>query len=541
MTRLATALSEVHHGPTLAVLAVLLALSYAYVFWFRAVGAVTVPSLRDPIPFVFNTVQFIFNKQRFMERANQALKNAPIIKFRLATKPVYLVGRLKDYQTIFASRDLTYDGIMVLIGFPRLYRMTKSEVQRFANDRTGSRETPLPGFAHVPPEDRVWARKYHVLYDFLSRPHHIKPIIDEFTRQFSTAVESCPVGEWTTLSIDKLARGDFTRCAITTLFGPKILELSPDFLDAFWGYDAYASVLVYGLPEWMYPAPYRASDRFLNRIERYIDAGMKNFDWDGPDVEASWEPQFGTRITRELTKWLTDAGFRRKSVAGALGTLVFAQNSNTIPVVTWMLMELNKDPALLRAVREETSSAFITDPTTGSRKLDVQKLAALPLLQSLLTEVLRLRVSMIIMRVVEKDMTISGVNIAKGSLLHAYSQLAHLDEEVWGAPGHPADEFWAERHIKYAGKNREFAMRGSTAGFMPFGGGVPMCPGRQFARNEIFTMVAILLDHFEMEFVKWTKFDGTASDRAAESDRRFVGIGTLPPDRDMTVRWRRIW
>jgi hypothetical protein len=112
--------------------------------------------------------------------------------------------------------------------------------------------------------------------------------------------------------------------AITTLFGPKILELNPDFLDAFWGFDSYASVLVYGFPEWMYPAPYRASNRFLDRIEKYVEAGLKNFDWDGPEVEAQWEPHFGTRITRELTKWLTDAGFRRKAVAGALGTLVFA-------------------------------------------------------------------------------------------------------------------------------------------------------------------------------------------------------------------------
>jgi hypothetical protein len=213
---------------------------------------------------------------------------------------------------------------MLQIGFPRLYRMSNSEVQRFANDRSGHKETPLPGTEHIPPEQRYWAPKYHVLYDFLSRPHQIKPIVDEFRSQFSQVVERYPVGEWTTLSIDKLTRGDFTRCAITTLFGPKILELNPDFLDAFWGFDSYASVLVYGFPEWMYPAPYRASNRFLDRIEKYVEAGLKNFDWDGPEVEAQWEPHFGTRITRELTKWLTDAGFRRKAVAGALGTLVFA-------------------------------------------------------------------------------------------------------------------------------------------------------------------------------------------------------------------------
>jgi hypothetical protein len=242
----------------------------------------------------------------------------------MGTQPVYLFGGFKNYQSIFASRDLTYNGIMVQIGFPRLYRMTNDEVQRFANDKTGHKETPLPGTEHVPPQERYWAAKYHVLYDFLSRSHHIKPIVEEFSRQFSrTVVESYPIGEWKTLSIDELTRQDFTRCAITTLFGPKIFELNPDFLDAFWHFDSYASVLVYGFPEWVYPQPYRASDRFLDRIEKYVEAGLKNFDWNGPDVEAQWEPHFGTRISRELTKWLTDAGFRRKSIAGALGTLVF--------------------------------------------------------------------------------------------------------------------------------------------------------------------------------------------------------------------------
>jgi cytochrome P450 len=138
-----------------------------------------------------------------------------------------------------------------------------------------------------------------------------------------------------------------------------------------------------------------------------------------------------------------------------------------------MLMELNKDTLLLKAVREEVAGALLPD-----RTLDLQKLLTLPLLQSLFTEILRLRVSMVIMRVVEKAMIIGGVNIAEGSLIHAYSRIAHTDEATWGTPEHPADQFWAERHIKYAEerdqagqlrKRREFAMAASPGCFFPFG------------------------------------------------------------------------
>lgn len=141
-------------------------------------------------------------------------------------------------------------------------------------------------------------------------------------------------------------------------------------------------------------------------------------------------------------------------------------------------MELNKDAELLNAVREEVASAFVTDSTTGARTLDTQKVVALPLLQSLFTEILRLRVSMVIMRTVEEPMSIGGVNIAKGSLIHAYSHIAHTDENTWGALEHPADQFWAERHIKYVEerdqtgqlrRRREFTMAASTACFFPFG------------------------------------------------------------------------
>ena len=233
-----------------------------------------------------------------------------------------------------------------------------------------------------------------------------------------------------------------------------------------------------------------------------------------------------------------------------------------------MLIELNQDSSLLEALREEVATAVVTDPVTGANKLDSQKLVALPLLQSLFAEVLRLRVSMVVMRVVETPFVIGETTIPTGSFLHAYSQIPQSNDRIWGSAEHPAGEFWAERHIRYVdekdtrtgqvSRKREFALAASSANFFPFGmftkneprdlkqtltiigGGVPMCPGRLFAKHEVFAMVGILVHHFEMEFVKWTKMDGSPSDRPAEGDLRFSGIGSLPPDRDMTVRWMRI-
>lgn len=52
--------------------------------------------------------------------------------------------------------------------------------------------------------------------------------------------------------------------------------------------------------------------------------------------------------------------------------------------------------------------------------------------------------------------------------------------------------------------------------------------------------VALLVANFDIEFVEWTKLDGSPSDRPAQSDARFCGAGAMPPDRDMKVRFRRV-
>lgn len=53
-------------------------------------------------------------------------------------------------------------------------------------------------------------------------------------------------------------------------------------------------------------------------------------------------------------------------------------------------------------------------------------------------------------------------------------------------------------------------------------------------------MVGILVTKFDIEFVEWTKLDGSPSDRAAQNDPRFCGAGAMPPDRDMKIRWKRV-
>lgn len=82
-----------------------------------------------------------------------------------------------------------------------------------------------------------------------------------------------------------------------------------------------------------------------------------------------------------------------------------------------------------------------------SSVLDLKKLTSLSLLQSIYVETLRVHLSMNIMREVMEPTTIDGYNLRPGALCFLPMEVAHRDE-TWAIDGHPASEFWAERHVK---------------------------------------------------------------------------------------------
>lgn len=135
-------------------------------------------------------------------------------------------------------------------------------------------------------------------------------------------------------------------------------------------------------------------------------------------------------------------------------------------------MEIARDKNLYQAIRTEAATAF----TNG--QLDIKRLVELPLLQSVFHESLRMHVSVNITRVVEQDMSLDGYALKKGYLVQTPSWISHYDESIWSTEGHPANEFWAERHLTYVEKTNasgktsmvpQFSISGRSGGFFPFG------------------------------------------------------------------------
>ncbi|KAI3322262.1 cytochrome P450 [Xylariaceae sp. AK1471] len=539
-------------GLPLNVRFLILILLLTYVLWrLQHPKSNEPPSIPELIPFFSNTYLFATNHHVFLEKCAAALQKSSIAQFRLGGTRTYAITGPQNIQAIFkSSAGIRDETVMEMFTLPKLWAMSPREVDLFKRDRTGKLKTPMPGAKQIPEDQRHWALNHHIYEQFLSSKKHADLLAEKYYELFYKRLEKYSTEEWTTVFVMKgLTERDMTESALTALAGPKLLEINPGFIEKFWEYDPLIADLGLGKPRWLNPRPWRVRDSYLEMPKKWIESAWANFDWNGPDKDADWEVNFGSPVCRELARWMRGS-FCIEAQAGFFGTFFIGQNSNTIAITTWALMELIRDPDLFRTVQEEILTVCTINPDTGSRTFDVPKLLALPMLQSVYVETMRMRMSFSPMREVVAPVTMGGYDLKKGSLVFAPNHVAHYSEAAWGAEGHPASEFWGARHIKYVEKLDEhgnvvrepkFELASHRNNFFPYGGGPSMCPGRFFAKQKFTTTIALLLVRFDIEFVEWTHPDGSRSDRGAESDRSCAGAVAIPPDRDMKVRLKRRW
>jgi cytochrome P450 len=191
-------------------------------------------------------------------------------------------------------------------------------------------------------------------------------------------------------------------------------------------------------------------------------------------------------------------------------------------------------------IHDEISTAVISTKQRGKISFDLPKLLTLPLLSSVFTETLRLRMSTIPTRQLRADLEVDGYLLKAGNCVMLPSWLAHTDAE-WSTEGHPATMFWAERFLPSdnGGGDSVTSSQPKAGRYFPFGGGSSMCPGRFFAKQEILTAVAVMILKFDIEFVEFIHHNGRTSERGPEADVNGAGAGALFPDRDIMVRLRR--
>ena len=254
-------------------------------------------------------------------------------------------------------------------------------------------------------------------------------------------------------------------------------ELSEEFAGIYHDLEQGVSPLAYHFPYLPIPK-FKRRDRARKRLQELVGDIVRKraAQTEKPDdmfqslIDMSYDD--GTRLTdNEITGMLIGA--------------IFAGHHTSSGTAAWVLLELLKNPTVLRQTRAEL------DGLLGQNgEVTFQSLRAVPVLEGVVKEVLRLHPPLIIlMRQVSQDLQFKDYTIKAGAMVWASPPVTHRLSKLFSNPL----AFDPER---FSDERREDK---NLMAYQPFGGGKHKCSGNAFAMFQIKAIFAVLLRRYEFE------------------------------------------
>ena len=203
---------------------------------------------------------------------------------------------------------------------------------------------------------------------------------------------------------------------------------------------------------------------------------------------------------------------------------MWASLGNTIPGVFWSLFYILRDKKALETIKQEMDTHLPDVPLD----LDVEgwkpeQLDACVYLESAINETLRLVGAPFMTRKCIRPAELNlqdgrRITVKQGETLVWFGAVSHYDDNMFPH----ADKFIFDRFLN---KKAD-----TVPGYMPFGAGKSICPGRFFAKYEIKTCVAVLLRYMEYKIEDIETVPSQMQSR--------IGVGIAPPTRDIPILYR---
>lgn len=202
-------------------------------------------------------------------------------------------------------------------------------------------------------------------------------------------------------------------------------------------------------------------------------------------------------------------GFTGREIASIESITAIVTVTNSAPTIFWLICFVYARPELMTRVRKEVTSFVRRESLSGPDGpkdvtiIDITRIEAqCPLLLSCYHETLRLTSYNVNLRRMATDATFTDSNgnsflLKEGVDVQIPSGIIHQLGTIWEKP----TEFDPERFLA-TGKSSQGSNASEKAkkgAYIPFGGGLHLCPGRVFAYTEILAIASTLLAGFELE------------------------------------------
>jgi sterol 14alpha-demethylase len=194
--------------------------------------------------------------------------------------------------------------------------------------------------------------------------------------------------------------------------------------------------------------------------------------------------------------------------------LVWAGHETTAGQVSWALADILQNRDYEAVLRAELAT---TIGDSDGRDMGWEAAIAMTKMDLALRETERLHpVAFILSRKANEDIVRDGYTIAKGDFVLLAPSVTHRMTETWIEP----DAYNPER---FNADNPDAQIESNS--LVGFGGGMHRCAGVNFARMEMKVILAILLQHYDMELIDEVK--------------PIAGAGTYWPAQPCRVRYKR--
>ncbi|KAK7400637.1 hypothetical protein VNO78_11866 [Psophocarpus tetragonolobus] len=185
----------------------------------------------------------------------------------------------------------------------------------------------------------------------------------------------------------------------------------------------------------------------------------------------------------------------KEQIKGLVVDFFSAGTDSTAVATEWALAELINNPRVLQKARDEVYSVVGKD-----RLVDEADTQNLPYIRAIVKETFRMHPPLpVVKRKCVEECEINGYVIPEGALILFNVWAVGRDPKYWDRPL----EFRPERFLENGGEGEAgpIDLRGQHFQLLPFGSGRRMCPGVNLATSGMATLLATLIQCFDLQVV----------------------------------------